>query len=146
VAKSSEVTTFNTAARHASTPSPVNSIDSIAVNSAGTLLPPQVVVTATGGGVAVTTEGVGKKWLCMACTFHNWPKALKCVMCHVPRQTVITTATTATSGSHKQTKQSSATTQLTGSNSNNRFVYVLSIFFLRFAHSRWLILLENVAK
>lgn len=27
-----------------------------------------------------------KKWQCSACTYQNWPKSQKCVMCHVPRQ------------------------------------------------------------
>lgn len=26
-----------------------------------------------------------KKWSCTACTYQNWPKSQRCVMCHVPR-------------------------------------------------------------
>ena len=26
-----------------------------------------------------------KKWSCSACTYQNWPKSQRCVMCHVPR-------------------------------------------------------------
>jgi hypothetical protein len=26
-----------------------------------------------------------KKWPCSACTYQNWPKAQRCIMCHIPR-------------------------------------------------------------
>ncbi|RNA00111.1 Ubiquitin thioesterase Zranb1, partial [Brachionus plicatilis] len=29
--------------------------------------------------------GADKKWPCAACTYQNWPKSQRCIMCHVPR-------------------------------------------------------------
>lgn len=31
-----------------------------------------------------------KKWPCSACTYQNWPKAQRCIMCHIPRNNNIT--------------------------------------------------------
>ena len=46
--------------------------------------------TTTTTTTNIIIDETAKKWSCSACTYQNWPKAQRCVMCHIPRHPTTT--------------------------------------------------------
>ncbi len=51
---------------------------------------------------AVAAASKGSKWTCKACTYENWPKTSKCILCGIPKGKTYTAASTS-SGSKSPT-------------------------------------------
>jgi len=45
------------------------------------------------------------KWSCSACTYQNWPKSQRCVMCHIPRTNISTNINNANTNSTNKGSQ-----------------------------------------
>ena len=50
---------------------------------------PEITTTVNNNNSTSTTadSSTSKKWPCSVCTYQNWPKSQRCVMCHLPRYT-----------------------------------------------------------
>jgi ubiquitin thioesterase ZRANB1 len=63
--------------------------------------------TNTAGEVTTT---LSKKWPCSVCTYQNWPKSHRCVICHVPRY------------NNSSSNNSNVNTNLSNNNNNNQVI------------------------